>query len=142
MNRTLRIVAVTAGLLGAGAVAGALAAVAAVVIALAVSGQGIGMDGVGGEMLAVVAMLGALFGGVLLPATAWLFLRRVPLGLAVLGTLLGTIVGGVLGWVVRMGPNEIQGGLVGAFAGFAGAALLLRLRASAPRVRRSAPTRD
>jgi hypothetical protein len=89
------------------------------------------------EMFAIVAMIGALFGGVLLPATAWIFLRRVPLGLAVLGTLVGTILGGSLGWVVMYGHGEIQGGLVGGLAGFAGAALLLRLRASAPpRVRR------
>ncbi len=137
MSRTLRIIAVTAGLLGAGAVAGALAGVAALLIAMWVSGIGVMGTSLDGEMLAFVALLGGLFGGVLLPATAWIFLRRVPLGLALLGTLLGTIVGGVLGWVVRLGTNEIQGGLIGAFAGFAIAALLLRLRASAPRERRA-----
>src|SRR5687768_2037857 len=135
MNRTLRIIAVTAGLLGAGAAAGALAGIAALLIALWVSG--LGVTGSEIEMLGFVALVGGLFGGVLLPATAWIFLRRVPLGLALLGTLLGTIVGGVLGWVVRLGANEIQGGLIGAFAGFAIAALLLRLRASAPRERRA-----
>ncbi|HEV7589035.1 MAG TPA: hypothetical protein VGO40_13035 [Longimicrobium sp.] len=139
MNRTLRIFAVTAGLLAAGAVAGALAAAGALLIGLWVSGERVG--GSGTEMFGFAAMVGAFFGGLLLPATAWIFLRRVPLGLAVLGTLLGTIVGGALGWVIRMGPNEIQGGLVGAFAGFAAAALLLRLRASAPRVRRAVSTR-
>jgi hypothetical protein len=73
---------------------------------------------------------------VLLPATAWIFLRRVPLGLALLGTLVGTVVGGALGWIVGIGNDPIQGGLVGAFAGFAGAALLLRLRAARQQVRR------
>ena len=136
MSRTLRIFAVTVGLLAAGAVLGALAAAAALAIALAASGEPVGLvSHTDREMMSIVAILGALFGGVLLPATAWLFLRRVPLGLALLGTLIGTIVGGALGWVVGL-PDEVQGGLFGAFAGFACAALLLRLRASAPRVRR------
>ena len=65
----------------------------------------------------------------------------MPLGLALLGTLLGTLVGGALGWIVAPSPNEIQGGLIGAFTGFAAAALLLRLRASAPRVRHAVSTR-
>jgi hypothetical protein len=141
MNRSLRIVAVTLGLLAAGAVAGALAAVAALAIGLWLSGQAVGTTHNDGDMLAIVGTLGALFGGVLLPATAWLFLRRVPLGLAVLSTLLGTIVGSVLGWVVPLGHDHLQRGLIGAFAGFAAAALLLRIRASAPRVRVPAPTR-
>lgn len=139
MNRTLRIFAVTVGLLAAGAVAGALASVAALAIGMWLSGDSVGATTLDREILAVVAMLGGLFGGVLLPATAWVFLRRVPLGLAVLGTLIGTTVGGIVGWVIR--PEQIQGGLVGAFVGYAGAALLLRLRASAPRVRVPAPTR-
>src|SRR4051812_9754400 len=63
------------------------------------------------DMLMFAAMVGALFGGVLLPLTAWLFLRRVPLGLAVLGTAVGTIVGGVAGWAVTLRGDVIQGGL-------------------------------
>jgi len=139
MNRAFRIVAVTVGLLAAGALAGALAAVAALEIGLVTSGEPVGLfSHTDREMMAVVAMLGALFGGVLLPATAWIFLRRVPLGLALLGTVVGTVVGGALGWVVMYGRGEIEGGLIGALTGFACAALLLRLRASAPpRVRRA-----
>lgn len=127
MNRSLRIVAVTGGLLAGGAVAGALAAVAAVLIAVAVTGPGMESDW---EPLLFIASVGALFGGVLLPITAWLFLRRVPLGLALLGTVVGTILGGSLGWILRRGGDVIEGGVIGAFAGFALAALLLRLRAS------------
>lgn len=130
MSQTLRIAAVTAGLLAAGAVAGAIAAMVAVVIALAVTDGPITLSD--GEPLIVAGMVGAFFGGLLLPATAWIFLRRVPLGLAVLGTLLGTIAGGVLGWVFELGGYPAEGGLIGAFGGFALAALLLRLRASAP----------
>jgi hypothetical protein len=141
MSRTLRIFAVTAGLLAAGAVAGALAAVAALTIALAATGDAVGLSHTDGEMLSIVALIGGLFGGVLLPATAWIFLRRVPLGLALLGTLVGTIAGGSLGWIVQIGGDPIQGGLTGAFLGFACAALLLRLRASAPRVRHAVSTR-
>ena len=92
MSRTLRIVAVTAGLLAAGAVAGALAADAALLLASAVEGSGLALND--WEPLLFVASVGALFGGVLLPVTAWLFLRRVPLGLALLGTVVGTIAGG------------------------------------------------
>jgi hypothetical protein len=140
MNRTLRIVAVTVGLLAAGAVAGALAAIGALLIGLLLSGEGL-VPPYLFDMLAFAGMVGALFGGILLPVTGWVFLRRVPLGLAVLGTLLGTIAGGALGWLLRVGPNEMQGGIICAFGGFVCAAVLLRLRASAPRVRHPVPAR-
>lgn len=132
-SRTVRIAAVTGGLLVAGAIAGAVAADLAYVIAMALENPGPWLMDV--EPLLFVGSLGALLGGVLLPITAWLFLRRVPIGLAVLGTLLGTVVGGALGWVLFSGANQIRTGLAGAFAGFALSALLLRLFASAPRVR-------
>jgi hypothetical protein len=131
MSRTLRIAAVTGGLLVAGAIAGAIAADAAFVIAQVIEGGVLSLIGL--EPLIFVGALGALLGGVLLPITAWLFLRRVPIGLAVLGTLLGTVVGGALGWILFSGADQIRGGLAGAFAGFALSALLLRLLASAPR---------
>jgi hypothetical protein len=134
MSRPLRIAAVTAGLLAGGALAGAVAAAVALAVALAVTGEA---RDLGAGPLLFAATLGALFGGVLLPVTAWLFLRRVPIGLAVLGTVVGTIVGGVVGWTVHLGGDAINSGVWGALAGFALAALLLRLRASAsvaPRV--------
>jgi hypothetical protein len=130
MSQPLRIAAVTAGLLAAGAIAGAIAAMVAVAIGLAITDGPITLHN--GEPLIFAGFAGALFGGVLLPVTAWIFLRRVPLGLALLGTLLGTIVGGVAGWVLAPGGFPVQGGVWGAIAGFALAALLLRLRASAP----------
>lgn len=131
MDRSLRIAAVTGGLLVAGAVAGAVAADVAVAIALALTDGPVALHGSAGPLL-FVAMVGAGFGGVLLPVTAWIFLRRVPLGLALLGTLLGTIVGGVLGWVVQPYGDVIDSGVLGAVAGFALGALLLRVLASAP----------
>ena len=131
MSRTLRIAAVTGGLLVAGAVAGTVAAEAAFLVAAVFSHTG---EVINRQSLLTAGSTGALLGGVLLPITAWIFLRRVPLGLAVLGTLLGTVVGGALGWVLFSGSDQIRGGLGGAFAGFALSTLLLRLLASAPRV--------
>ena len=131
MSRSLRIVAVTAGLLVAGAIAGALAADAAMAIALAVTDGPGALRGTG-EGFFIVTVVGALFGGVLLPATAWIFLRRVALGLALLGTVLGTIAGGVVGWIVNARGDQVTGGVIGAIVGFAVAALLLRVFASAP----------
>ncbi|MFL5539824.1 MAG: hypothetical protein ACJ8J0_12565 [Longimicrobiaceae bacterium] len=139
MSRTLRIAAVTGGLLVAGAIAGAIASVLAFIIAAAIDSPGPSLMTL--EPLLFVGSLGALLGGVLLPITAWLFLRRVPIGLAVVGTLLGTVVGGALGWILFSGSDQIRAGLAGAFAGFALSALLLRLLASAPRVPRAISTR-
>lgn len=130
MSRPLRIAAVTAGLLAAGALAGAVAANVALLVAARLTHAPLPLGA--RQPMLFVAMVGALFGGVLLPLTAWLFLRRVPIGLALLGTLLGTIAGGVAGWVLLLGGDPINGGVGGAVAGFALAALLLRLRASAP----------
>src|ERR1051325_3924692 len=96
MSRTLRIAAVTGGLLVAGAVAGTVAAEAAFLVAAVFSHTG---EVINRQSLLTAGSTGALLGGVLLPITAWIFLRRVPLGLAVLGTLLGTVVGGTLGWI-------------------------------------------
>ena len=139
MSRTLRIAAVTGGLLVAGAIAGAIASVLAFVIAVAIDSPSPSL--IDAEPLLFVGSLGALLGGVLLPITAWLFLRRVPIGLAVVGTLLGTVAGGAVGWLLFSGDDQIRGGLAGAFAGFALSALLLRLLASAPRVSREISTR-
>jgi hypothetical protein len=151
MNRSLRIAAVTGGLLVAGAVAGAVAAEAAFLVASLFDHSGGSF--INRDSLIAAGSVGALLGGVLLPITAWIFLRRVPLGLAVLGTLLGTVVGGALGWVFLSGGDPVQygltgvytlyirGGLNGAFVGFALSALLLRLLASAPRVPRAVSTR-
>ena len=129
MSRPLRIAAVTAGLLAAGALAGAVAADVAVSIALTVGHEPIAIDW---TLLSFVGSIGAIFGGVLLPVTAWIFLRRVPIGLALLGLLLGTIAGGVLGWTWNPIHDAMNGGVYGAVLGFAAVALLLRVRASAP----------
>src|SRR4029079_11212845 len=130
MSRPLRIAAVTAGLLASGALAGAIAAVVALFVAATLTGEPVSLRH--GEALGFVATVVAVFGGVLLPVTAWIFLRRVPIGLALLGTILGTIAGGVLGWILNSPQDPVIGGFYGALVGFVAAALLLRLRASAP----------
>jgi len=130
MNRPLRIAAVTAGLLVAGALVGAVAAAIALAVAVSLTGTPLPITHSGA--LEFAAMVGAVYGGGLLPVTAWIFLRRVPIGLALLGLLLGTIAGGVLGWIVHPDGDMANSGVWGAMLGFALAALLLRLRASAP----------
>jgi hypothetical protein len=135
MNHSLRIVLVNAGLLVAGALFGALAGMAALAVAVALT-EGL-RDALDPEVLVFGAFVGALFGGVLFPSAMWLLLRRVPLGLAVLGTVAGTVAGGVLGWVLPFPAlgNEVARGLWGGVLGFACACLLLRLRASRSPVR-------
>lgn len=137
MNRSARIVVVTAGLMVAGALFGALAANLALALATAATGEL--RDFLREpQVMQLVGFIGALLGGVLLPSACWLLLRRVPLGLAVLGTLIGTVTGGALGWVLPSGDFPVGSALLAAVAGFAVAALSLRLRFSAPRVPRGA----
>ena len=75
------------------------------------------------------AIVGALLGGVLAPVTAWTFLRRVPLGKALLQTTLGTTLGAAIGLVFdRLGVAPVHAvpvGFVGALIGFIVAALRL-----------------
>ena len=130
MNRPLRIAAVTGGMLLVGALAGAVAAALALLVAIALTHPPFHLAVWG--VLALAGMIGAVYGGVLLPVTAWILLRRVPIGLALLGLVLGTVIGGVLGWVSHLGRDLSTGGVYGAMLGFALAAILLRLRASVP----------
>lgn len=123
MNRIGRILAVAAGLIVGGALAGAIAAVVALGIAIALTPSLRGGGVAGG--LEFAALVGAGFGGVLFPLAGFVVLRRVPLGLALLGTLLGTIAGAVIGWFVP--PVPIEHAITGALIGFVASTLLLRL---------------
>jgi hypothetical protein len=125
-----RIVGVTAALLAGGALFGAIAAVLALVLASAVT------DGLAwGTPIALVfaAMAGAALGAPLFPAAGWLLLRRVPLGIALIGSMAGTVLGGVLGWVLTGGNDPMSTPILGAIVGFACAAIVMRLRFSTPR---------
>jgi len=139
-----RILAVTAALLASGAAFGALAAVAAAAIGFPITGQTFGQQGM--SVLPLVAGAGAVLGAPLLPVTMWLFLRRVPLGLALLGTFVGAVAGGVGGWILPGYPDDVMFGprvsllslqsvhaMIGGAAGFALAAVILRLKFSAAR---------
>lgn len=130
MSSLLRVAVVTLGLMLAGAVFGALAGAVAAAIGLGIT-NGI-HNPVWGAAVAVAAAVGAFLGGVLFPITGMLFMRRVPLGLAVAGAMLGTMAGGLAAWVVH--PGAIEAAVTGGILGYAVAVLALRWRFSAARV--------
>ena len=136
MSQTGRILAVTAGLIAGGALFGALAAVATLAIGFAAMGRaGEILDPVGLEMVATV---GALLGGVLFPAAAWLLMRTVPIGLALIGTVAGTTAGGAAGWLVAGTDfDQVVYALIGGVIGFVFASVLLRVRAGRTAARRT-----
>ena len=126
MPRVTRILLVTAGLSIAGAFLGALAATIALVTIVATSVLTTRPWGtISPDMLIVAAGEGAIFGLLLGPLTAWLALRRVPLGRALVTTTAGTTVGAILG-----APLPIAGPMLGAIAGFLVTSFWLRQRKS------------
>ena len=88
------------------------------------------------RVIAVGAAGGAGLGAVLAPLTSWVFLRRVPLGKALLQTTVGTTVGAAIGLVVdSLGPSYgfiIPASLIGAIVGFLAAATRLRFAQRTP----------
>jgi len=118
----VRVVLVTAGLAGAGGVAGAVVAMATFTL-LAWATNGPVFDLVA---YLVTGIVGAACGVVLGPAVAWLLLRSVPLGKAILQTSIGAAIGGVLGWVF---PTWGLLGMLG-FAGLGAVLAAVRLRLS------------
>ena len=121
MSRVGRIVLVTVGLSAAGAVLGALASVGAltgVIGVMALTGKA--EFGLTAEVLLVAGRVGAVFGMVLGPLTAWLALRRVALGRAMLTTTAATMVGAIVGTPLPFGS------ILGAVGGFLAVAFWLR----------------
>jgi hypothetical protein len=95
------------------------------------------VDGSGGwGRIAAGAGAGAGLGAVLAPLTSWVFLRRVPLGMALLQTTVGTTAGAVIGLGLDSAGlllrTNVPAGLVGAIAGFLAAAVRLRFAARTP----------
>lgn len=123
MSRPVRVLLVTLGLVAAGAVFGAIAGALAVVISLVLT-EGPESAAVLG-LYVVGAYFGAFIGAVLLPVVAWIVLRHVPLGRAIVGSVIGTVVGGVGGWLVPVIADEVIRGLLGAAAGMLGAAIVM-----------------
>src|SRR5690242_20736353 len=105
MGRARRILLVTVGLAIFGAVAGAIAG--AFVAALGVALKQGPLGPVDFAVAAMGALFGAPLGAVLLPVAGWLLMRRVPLGRAMLGTMLGTNAGGLIGWLLPARANVI-----------------------------------
>jgi hypothetical protein len=125
MNRSVRIARITTGLVGAGAICGAIAGSTALTIGLLFDGGG---------ALVYVPFFGGAFGAVLgavaAPVLGWSLLRRVPFGRMFIACSAGTIVGGVIGWIATPAVgNEINGGLGGAVIGCVVAAINLWYRA-------------
>ena len=83
-----------------------------------------------GSLIAGGAAAGAALGAVLAPLTAWVFLRRVPLGMALLQTTIGTTAGAAIGLGLDSAgillKTGVPAGVVGAIAGFLAAAIRLR----------------
>lgn len=128
-----RVALVALGLIPTGAVAGALAGALGVTIWVSFTqGIRIALDP---TLWAVAGAVGGALGAVLLPIAGLTVLRYVPLGRALAETIVGTAIGGALG-VQFLG----EGWLLGALAGFAVAAIRLRMLAKRARTADHRPT--
>jgi hypothetical protein len=121
-----RIVAVTLGLVGAGAIFGAVAGAVALGFSLLITHPSWPVvDG-----LAFGAFLGAPLGAASAPVLSWLLLRRVPLGRLFVGLVAGTVFGGIVAWFTTTPGGEIESnGLAGACIGCLVACVWLRFGA-------------
>ena len=116
-----RAVVVTLALCVTGAVCGAVLGGIALMIDVS---RGPGVLGLRDVAVAfgVGGLWGAVFGVVLAPIFAWLFLRRVSLGRAIAQTAFGTMAGLVVGALVDPSASFLFG-----LGGFAVASIWLRL---------------
>src|SRR6478672_1749055 len=111
MTRVARIGLVTAGLIGAGIVFGAVAGVIAITMVGLLAGEGVWADALG-----VAAFSGAVLGAITAPVLSWLLLRRIPIGRMFVVCAAGTTIGAVLGWFLAPGWDIVTP-LAAAFLG-------------------------
>lgn len=135
MSRVRRILALTGALMVTGMIAGGLAAALGLALTALIRQDFRFM--LDPTVWGFSALAGAAIGGILAPATSFLFLRHVPLGKLVVQTTVATSVLGGLGFALGLSP------FVGAAIGYAAAATRLAIvtpRSKAtPRVRGDDP---
>ena len=90
----IRVVAVTLGLVGAGALLGGLSGALALAAAMSLRHDWMWVADFGFPVVA--GCFGAVVGGVIAPVTSWVFLRNVPLGRAMLRTTMAAALGGAV----------------------------------------------
>jgi MFS family permease len=137
IRRVGRCLAVTLGLMVAGALLGGIAGGAGLLLATLVTFSFRARDRLDYYF---ATYIGALIGTVMAPVVGGLLLRRTPLGKAIAWTVVGTIAGGVAGWIVgtafalsdgtpQFFPfDDLGSALVGASSGTLIGALVLRYR--------------
>ena len=121
MAQPRRILGVTLGLIGLGALTGAACgAVIPVAVVLLTGHYGDVIAPGVGPLAALGAGFGALVGSVAGPTVGWGLLRRVPLGMAALWSAAGTVAGALVGELLapfdaysRVMPGVIAGGILG-----------------------------
>jgi hypothetical protein len=125
-----RVLAVTGGLLLAGGVVGGLVGGGLLGIFASI-GKVAGETGPPLRLFGIAAGVGAIIGALTGPPLAWLLLRRVPIGKALMHTAVGSVIGGLLGGVITFtgiaGRNAFAWFFAAVFAGYVGAALRLWL---------------
>jgi hypothetical protein len=123
-----RILKVMAGLAALGAGVGAITGVVSIALLVAVR-LGIGALADASVALPWIALVGATIGLVVFPLAAWVLLRRVGIGSALLAIGLSVIAGSLIGeWVHPLNPysREIPGLFRGALSGLVIAVVSLR----------------
>lgn len=129
--RVVRLLTITLGLAGAGALFGGIAGGAGLAIVLCFEPQ---LWRSAFEFCALAASVGALLGTIGAPVVAWVMLRRVPFGRLFTLLTLGTTLSAVLGWFVFSRIDVIWGPTLSGFVGFMATAIALSYRYDAPRL--------
>ncbi|MFN2564956.1 MAG: hypothetical protein ABR499_08105 [Gemmatimonadaceae bacterium] len=126
ISRFRRIVTVTLALSAIGALVGAVLGGLVLTGAFIAVGGWRGPGGFGGPF-AAAAVFGGVLGFVLAPVAAWTLMRHVPLWRAIAETALGTVIGVVAGFLIGPWSRGVPWPILLALAGFAAAAIRLRL---------------